>query len=349
MASILAIGTATGYDLSTGAVVLTTDSLQTSGLDLGLTMEEVRGGKGNALQGYLPHTTSFKLKMDDSLFKFEYMALNCGGSITAGADVMTVANVTTSVANQITAPTTPVIMSGDTVARGWYRLQSDTTNTWTPITFTGSVATTTIASGTAICLKYMNTNSSARQFTVAGNFLPSVIRLEVIWSLYATSDTTSSQSLIGELQFEIPRFQFDGAQSYSVSASGTTTSPISGTALINKNPSCTNGSYYAKVKEVIYNKGVFDNVTKLLIAESDGDQTIAIAGTDTITVYGVFNDGTDTSTIANSNFTFTSSVPAKATVSSSGVVTGVATGTTIISVVAVGNPSLTANTQITVA
>lgn len=343
MNGILAIGTATGYDINNGAVVLTTDSIQTSGLDLGLTMDEVRGGLGNSLQGFLPHTTSFKLNLEDSLFKFEYMALNCGGDITASADVMTVTTVTTTVINKITAPTTPVAMAGETTVYGWYKLPSS--QTWNVITFTGSDATVNgLAVGTEVCLKYMHNNSSARKFTIGGNFLPKIVRLETTWSLYATGSSANGQTLIGELQFEIPKFQFDGAQTYSVSASGTTTSPISGTALINPNNSCVGGGYYALVKEVIYDRGTFDNVESILINGSKDGFDLTVGSTETLEMYAKYNDGTGISKLDNSLFTFTSGTVGTATVGShTGIVTGVGAGTTLITVIATDKPSLETN------
>ena len=349
MASILAIGTATGYDLATGAVVLSTDSIQTSGLDLGLTMEEVRGGRGNALQGFLPHTSSFGLTLEDSLFKFEYMALNCGGDITASADVMTTTTLTTSVENQITAPTVPVAMSGETKVYGWYKLPSATT--WNVIEFTGSVATVTgLPASTEICLKYMHNNASAREFTVGGNFLPKIIRLEVVWSLYATSSSVSDgQALIGELQFEVPKFQFAGAQTYSVSASGTTTAPISGSALINQNGSCAGGGYYAKVKEVIYNKGTFDNVTSIMIEGSLDGFDLAVGASETLNVYAKYNDGTSITKLDNSLFTFTSSGAGATVGAHTGIVTGVSASTISITVVATAKTSLETNCSFVVA
>ena len=112
--------------------------------------------------------------MEDSLFKFEYMALNCGGDITASADVMTVTNVTTTVINQITAPTTPVAMAGETTAM----VQ---TSKCRKHGIQLLMQVSGLAVGTEVCLKYMHNNASARQFTIGGSFLPKIVRLES-WS-----------------------------------------------------------------------------------------------------------------------------------------------------------------------
>ena len=347
MGGILAIGTGTGYDPITGAIVLTTDTIQTSGLELGLTMEEIRGGLGNSLQGYLPHTTSFALNLEDSIFKFEYMALNCGGDITASADVMTTVTLTTTVIKKKTAPSTPVAMAGETNIYGWYKLPS--ASTWNVITFVGSDATVSgLAIGTEVCLKYMHNNASARQFTIGGNFLPKIIRLEVVWSLYATGSSNSGQSLIGELQFEIPRFQFAGAQSYSVSSSGATTSPISGNALIVSNNSCVGGGYYALVKEVMYIRATFDNVKSIMIEGSLDGFDLIVGKSETLNVYALYTDGTSPSKLDNSLFTFTSSGAFATVGAHTGIVTGASAGTVTITCVATDKTSLETNCSFTV-
>jgi len=349
MSSILTIGNATAYDIANGNIIAMSDSLQTSGLDLALTMDEVRGGRGHSLRGFLPHSTGFGLTMEDSLFKFEYIALNCGGDITASADVMTVVTVTTTVINQITAPSTPVAMAGETTIYGWYRIPTE--ETWNTITFTGSNATVSgLAIGTEVCLKYMHTNSSARQFTIGGSFLPKIVRLEVTWSLYATSDSANGgQSLIGELQFEIPKFQFAGAQTYSVSSSGTTTSPLSGSALITSSGSCTGSGYYALVKEVIYDREAFDNVTAIMIEGSLDGFDLLVEGTETLNIYALYNDGTSPSKLDNSLFTFTSSSGSVATAGlHTGLITGIGAGDCVVTCVATDKTSLETNCSFTV-
>lgn len=346
--SIIAIGTATAYNVSTGDIIFTSNSLQTSGLDLALSMDEVRGGMGNALQGYMPHTSGFTVNMEDSVFNMEYIAINCGGNITASADVMTTANITTTEINKITAPTVPVSMSGETKIYGWYKLPSDTT--WTTIEFVGSDASVDgLAIGTEICLKYMHNNASAREFIITGSFVPSIVRLEMVWTLIATGSSNSGQTILGELQYEVPKFQFAGASSYSVSSSGTTTSPLSGSALINSTGTCNGGGFYAKVKEVIYNKGAFDNVKAIMIEGSLGGFDLEVSDTESLKVYAIYNDGTCPSILDNSLFTFTSKTVGVATVGShTGLLTGVSAGTSTITVVATSKTSLETNCVVTV-
>lgn len=66
-------------------------------------------------------------------------------------------------------------------------------------------------------------------------------------------------------------------------------------------------------------------------------------------VYGIYNDGTVPTVLDNSLLTFTSGTEATATVSTAGVVTGVASGESVIEVVVTDKTTITANAVVTVA
>lgn len=347
---ILAIGTLTCFDRATNDIIMTSKSLTTAGLDLGLTMEEIRGGIQNPIQGYLPHTSSMKLSMEDALFDLNYIDMNCNGGITASADVMTTETITTVTANTITVTNTPVSMSGNTAIVGWYKLASDTTETWTTITFSGKNGTATgLASGSTVCVKYFYTNTAGRKLTVNSAFIPKIVRAVITYTLYASSQsgTTTSNAKIGELQIEVPQMQFVGAQSFSISSSGASTSPLEANALVNYNGDCSGNGYYALIKEIITGADPFSNCKAIGVA--DGDITLAVAGTETIKVYAFYSDGTQPSLISNSLLTFTSATPATATVgANTGLVTGVATGTSTITIIVTGKATLSTKAVATV-
>ena len=347
--NIIAIGSFIGFDKATNDIIATSNSLTTAGLDLAVTMDEIRGGISNPIQGYLPHSSSFGVNAEDCLFDMNYVALNCGGDITSTADVMTTETITTSTANKITVTNTPVAMAGNTAVVGWYKLASSTEDAWTTITFVGKDATVSLPSGSEVCVKYFYSNASARKFTVSSAFIPKVIRAVITYTLYATSQsgTGTSNAKIGELIVEIPNFQFNGTQSLSISSSGATTSPISGNALVTYTGSCNGTGYYALIKEVITNKDTFANVTMIGVADGSIDLSASYA-TETIKVYGFYNDGTAPSLLDNSLLTFTSGTTGTATVGSrTGIVQRVAAGSSLISIKVTSKPSLSTTANVT--
>ena len=348
--NIIAIGSFIGFDKASNDIIATSNSLTTAGLDLAVTMEEIRGGNSNPIQGYLPHSSSFSVNAEDCLFDMNYVALNCGGDITSTADVMTNETITTSVANKITVTNTPVAMAGNTAVVGWYKLASSTEDAWTTITFSGKDATvSSLPTGSVVCVKYFYSNTSARKFTVSSAFIPKVIRAVITYTLYATSQSGAgtSNAKIGELIVEIPNFQFNGTQSLSISSSGATTSPISGNALVTYTGSCNDVGYYALIKEVITNKDPFANVTMIGVADGDIDLSSTYT-TETIKVYGFYNDGTAPSLLDNSLLTFTSGTAGTATVGShTGIVQRVAAGSSVISIEVTSKPSLSTTANVT--
>lgn len=112
------------------------------------------------------------------------------------------------------------------------------------------------------------------------------------------------------------------------------------------NAGCSDNGYYAIVKEIIYNKGTWDNVVSLAVVDSDIDLT---AGeTHTLSVLAIYSDGTVPSVVDNSLLTFTSSNETAAIVTSAGVITAQAAGTANIEIVATSATTLSAYAVVTV-
>ena len=70
-------------------------------------MNKITYVMANAILGKYFHDTAMELTLTDALFSLEYLALNVGGTISASANVLTMEQVTTTVADQITVVYTP--------------------------------------------------------------------------------------------------------------------------------------------------------------------------------------------------------------------------------------------------
>ena len=314
-----------------GNLLFNTKTLTDSGFTTSTSIEEIRGGAGNALQGMYVHTGMFEVTMKDCISNLLYVGLQVGSEITSGANIYTTETITTTVINQITVDGTPMGF-GTLGTIGWYSIQGE--EDVTKITFSGKVASVSnLPIGSKVCVTYLIEDNSARVIEIASNFIPSEVHLVFTLPLFkAGIDTTNAQtkSQIGEWIVDVPRFMFDGAIALSTTASSAVGFDIKGKALAsNSSAGCSNKSIYATITEVIYGKDEFANVVDLAIANGDVDLTVG--GTSTLKVYKIYNDGTSASVVDNSKLTFVSSVPAKATVSSTGVVTGVSAGTSTIS------------------
>ncbi len=206
---VAGVGSVQLIDPSTNALILTSKTLTEEGLNFGSTAEEARGGMGNALLGKYYHDTSFGLTLTDQLFDLQYLALNCGGSIQAGSDILTNEQVTIAVANTLTVAKTP-IKFGDEVI-GWAKKSNEGDDKYVKINFTGKTASIEGASvGDVYCVKYFYNEATARKFVVNTAYIPAVVHAIATFPLFKAGTSTenfTSSSQVGEILVDIPNFQ----------------------------------------------------------------------------------------------------------------------------------------------
>ena len=330
--AVAGVGYGKGLD-SAGNQLFNTVTLTDSGFTTSTTIEDIRGGAGNALQGIYTHTSAFEVSLKDCISDLLYVALQTGGTVTAGANIYTTEEVTTTVANQITVLGTPKAF-GTLGTIGWYSVQG-ADGSPTKITFSGSVASVSnLPIGSKVCVTYLIEDDSARVVEIVSAFIPSEIHLVFTLPLFkAGIDTTnaSTSSQIGEWIVDVPRFMFDGNVALATTSASAVGFDMKGRALAYTSASgCGNKSIYATITEVIYNKDEFANVVDIAIANADVE--LAVGETSTLKVYAIYNDGTASKLIDNSKLTFVSDTTGVATVGShTGLVTGVSAGNSTIS------------------
>ena len=333
---LASVGTVQFFDQSSGDLIVTSKTLVDSGINFSVTAEDIRGGMANALLSRYLHDSAMSLTLTDALFDFSYMALNVGGTIQTGADVLTLEQVTTTEANKITVKDTPQKF-GQFGVIGWYALSGS--DDWTTITFDQDTKTANVSDlpqGTTVCVKYTKTDASAEQFTVSSAFIPAQVYGVLTLPLFKSGTDTkqfSNSSKVGEVQVEIPNFMFDGNMELALTSAGTTTTPLSGNALATFTglEGCdSNDGYYAKLKQVTYNKDEFADVKAIVVA--DANVELKATETQTLQVYAIYSGIKAPKLIDNSKLTFTSSNDTYASVDVKGVVTANAQGSATIEI-----------------
>ena len=342
------------FDQGSGEIIVTSKTLTDSGINFSVTAEDIRGGKANAILGKYFHDTAMELTLTDALFSLEYLALNVGGTITAGSNVFKTEQYTVATADTIVVEETPQKF-GEVGEIGWYSIAGQ--DNWSKITFDPTTKSATVAGlpvGTTVCVKYIHTDAAAEQFIVSSAFIPSqvhaVLTLPLFKATVGADASYTSSSKVGEVQVDIPNFLLAGAQELSLSSSGAATTALSGSALASYtgNEGCDADGYYAILKQVTYNKDEWADVKAIVIADSDID--LAPAETQTLEVYALYSGVKAPRLIENAKLTFTSSDTAVATVgANTGLVTAVATGSSNIEVVVTDKPALNAMAVVTVA
>lgn len=327
-----------------GDLIASSKTLTESSISVEVTGEDVRGGQSNPLLGRYFHDSSFTLTLTDALFSLEYLALNVGGTIEIGGNILTTEEVTIETENTITVSGTPVELFNWGVV-GYYRIVGE--NDWQKIIFTGKNATATnLPVGTVVCVKYNTQNSGMRQFVVPSNMIPAECTAILTIGLFkADNETkvTDSSSRVGSLVIEIPRFQFAGSQELSLTSDGVATTNLTGSALaVYTGTSCEDNGYYAIIKEVISGAKWTDGLKALAVANG-GEISIAQDGTETLQVYAVYGGIVASSIVDNTNLTFTPDNETYFTVDNTGKITAKsAAGKANLKIVATDKPEVEA-------
>ena len=325
-------GAATVDMLVGDQLIATATTLLDSSITVGSTAEEVRGGPGAKLLGKHYHTSTFDINLTDVLFKLEYFAFQTGSAIQQIADVFTSEQVTLGAGGSGTITGTPAVyQSYGTI--GWAAKPGS--DAYQKITFTEKAFTVAGAKeGDIYCVKYISTDNAARQITISSSFIPSEVTLVMTANLYRAGgrgeNDVNNSSKIGIVQVLVPRFQFNGSMELSMTSTGVANSPIAGSALDNPSADCSDGGYYAIITEQLSGSSWYDNVFALAIEDSD-IELATTTGTATLSVYALPLNGAAFKP-PYEDLTFTSAANGTATVTQEGVVTGVAQGSTTVTV-----------------
>lgn len=325
-------GAATVDMLVGDQLIATATTLLDSSITVGSTAEEVRGGPGAKLLGKYYHTSTFDINLTDVLFKLEYFAFQTGSAIQQIADVFTSEQVTLGAGGSGTITGTPAVyQSYGTI--GWAAKPGS--DAYQKITFTEKAFTVAGAKeGDIYCVKYISTDNAARQITISSSFIPSEVTLVMTANLYRAGgrgeNDVNNSSKIGIVQVLVPRFQFNGSMELSMTSTGVANSPIAGSALDNPSADCSDGGYYAIITEQLSGSSWYDNVFALAIEDSD-IELATTTGTAALSVYALPLNGAAFKP-PYEDLTFTSAANGTATVTQEGVVTGVAQGSTTVTV-----------------
>jgi hypothetical protein len=331
------------------------NTLTESGLGFTVTEEEIRGGQGNSVLGSYFHDTGLTINMTDALFSLEYLALNVGGTISAGATVVTLEQVTVGAGGVITVANQPQEFIAGNGFIGFAKKPSESEDAWRKITFdeNAKTATTTFAENDKVCVRYCMVNESARKFRVSTAFVPAQISLILTFPLFKTGTDAQSytdSSKVGEIQIKVPNFIFNGSQDLSLTASGAATTSLSGKALATStgSDSCEEDNYYGEIIEIVYNKDEFADVKAIVVADANLD--LAVGETKKLEVMAIYNGVTAPKLIDNSKLTFSvdPSGTSYVSVSSAGVVTALAEGSTVVKVLVTSKTELDSALAVTV-
>jgi len=329
-----------GYNKSTNDLAFASKTMLDTAIEITTSNQEISGGQGNALQYVYFHSPKLNLTLTEVQFNLAMVAANVGSAITTGNNVWTEESITLTTGGAGTVSATPVVTPGVTsTIYGWVTNASDVTSR---VTFSGTGFTLAGgSSGDVVCVRYYVANSASRQVSIPANFVPSNVRLVMDCQL-ASSDTSSvsGASIIGRIQFEIGSAQLSGAQTITMSSTGVSNTPLKAMALADKTgvTGCTGAGIYGKITEIVDSANWYDTVS-IVTPTVDPVAISSGAPTSQIVMYAIPSVGSAFVAPAG-DFTYVSGTPATATVSATGLITRVTTGSTLITVTVTGKTSV---------
>jgi hypothetical protein len=265
-------------------------TLTESSLNIGISAEDVRGGEGAGLLGRYFHTSTFELTLTDALFNMEYIAASVGTAVdNNGADVIMNEAIDAQADGTLTISKMPKKLGCSNV---YVWLRDSESEVWKKVDMgeTGSktVTDSMIKSGNKYCVKYFYTNNNASKIRIASDYVPKTLRLVLKENLYAAGETNSSQTKVGYVLINIPRFQLDGSQELSMSMTGASTTSLKGMALISDgcDAGCEGAGYYADMIQVLDAASWTDGIIALAV---DGGK---VTQGDTANVYAIYSGKT---------------------------------------------------------
>lgn len=315
-------------------------------INIEVSSEDIRGGYGALLFGKYWHTSSMTMELEDSMFRMEWIKYATGATGAIGDDVLTSETVTLGAEGVGKISGTPAPLGSSTDLVGWVD-NKDNAGTFTEVEFTESDDSKyqfTVEGGLEgekVCVRYYSYNGDAQIITISANIIPEEVRAVAKCQLFAGSvNTISKSSRVGYVYIEIPRLLLSGGASLSLTSTGASTTPLTGTALAyDSGDGCDEGGYYAKIIKVEEGNHWYDSTTAIYIADSEVDIKQSENQTLKVLAYGPMFSGM---VVKNEELTFTSSDDGKATVDRTGRVSGVAEGKCTIKVVVTNKPSLVA-------
>jgi len=331
-----------GYDDSTGALLFVGKTLLDSSIETSLGNSDVRGGRGNQLQYVYYHTAEMNITISDAQWNLEFLAVGVGADVVTGNNIFTEETITL-VANSGTVAGTPLAVTGSTLY-GWVTHLDGHVE---KVTF--STKTFTCSDGGAtdtVCVRYYALDSASRSVTISSNIIPSQVHLVLEAQLNSSDDVANK---IGVVQIDVPKATLTGAFSISMTPDGVASTPLAARALSSidlQTAACVNVPVLAKITEILDSANWYDNVIALAI--QGGDFALTHPTTSTMSVWAIPSSGASFKPPV-ADLDFTSGTVGTATVGlHTGLVTTVAAGTTLLTVVISSKTSVEASATLTV-
>lgn len=250
-------------------LVASARTLIDSSITIGVTLEELRGGQGNALWGKYAHTSTFDLKITDAMFNINYLAMNVGADVGIGGDVFKYEQLKSDGTGKITLSAVAVPIMNASQAYAYIRPASKGDASFQKYVVQADNTVTGLENETDYCVRYMFTDSGASMIKVNSNFIPSTLSIVLTANLFSgDACNVNTATNVGSLTIKVPRFQLNGNQELAMTASGISNTAFEGSALASGCSSCDDTGVYAEIIQSMFNEHWYTNAQGLIVEDN---------------------------------------------------------------------------------
>lgn len=265
-------------------LLFSSKTLTDSGINISTSKDDIRAGEGAPVQFSFFHDPSVEITLTDVLWKREYLEAqlgvvfdNDGGNADYITETLT-ASGTTLTLNHTLQPMPLPCAGGQYIVWGSKKGADD----WKVLAQSDSVfSTITVAdSNGEYCVRYLGLDARAKVAEITSTIIPEELFLIITAPIYAGDACAASRGkAAGHITFEVPRFQLNGSQDFTMNMSSNQTMSLSGMAMATTAESCdSSAGKLLRVIEVIENENWYDSVVNLVAddeyLEKEGDVVI---------------------------------------------------------------------------
>ena len=245
-------------------------TLTDSGLNISTTKDDIRAGQGAPIQFSFYHDPSVEITLTDVLWKREYLTAQLGAQFTYGDEDYVTKEIefTSGEANAPVDIKPSVIPCAD---GDQYLIWGAPKGSDEYVTITKDGAKIKLPNGAAdgiYCVRYLGA-ASTKEAEISSLIIPEELYLIITAPIFAGDACAASKGkAAGHITFEIPRFQLNGAQEFSMNMSSNQTMSLAGIALASESADCdAQGGKLLRIIEVIDNANWKDEVVSLNVDE----------------------------------------------------------------------------------
>ena len=269
------------------------NTLTDSGLNIQTTKEDIRAGQGAPIQFSFYHDPSVEITLTDVLWKAEYLTAQLGAEFKDDVQEdyvskkVTFANGYAALADEV-LPLPMACYEGNKYAV-WATPAGE--EDWTLITYDATKSGQELYKEGATgdyCIRFLGKDSRAKVAEISTQIIPEILLLVITAPIFAGDSCAASKGkAAGHITFEIPKFQLNGAQEFTMNMSSNQTMSLSGIALASESADCDAvGGKLLRIMEVITERDLKKEI-KSIMTDEEFDK-----GGEAPVVYGIKDNGT---------------------------------------------------------